>query len=130
MKLSWNRSLLVIFKMLKLFVNTLTADDKYYLLNKDNLTEPTEMKLSKKKKLFFNFFLYFSNNDLIFDILDKKMTLIGYVFRKLRTEKNVVRKVSKRLASEDLSTSNMIKGLKHCLNLHSNNFNIYIDQYE
>ena len=59
MKLSWNRSLLVIFKMLKLFVNTLTADDKYYLLNKDNLTEPIEMKLSKKKKLFFNFFNIF-----------------------------------------------------------------------
>ena len=96
MKLSWNRSLLVIFKMLKLFVNTLTADDKYYLLNKDNLTEPTEMKLSKKKKLFFNFFQHFPNNDLIFDIVDKKMTLIGYVFRKLRTEKSVVRKVSKK----------------------------------
>ena len=59
MKLSWNRTLLVIFQMLKLFVNTLTVDDKYYLLNKDNLTEPTEMKLSKKKKLFFNFFNIF-----------------------------------------------------------------------
>ena len=59
MKLSWNRSLLVIFKMLKLFVNTLTADDKYYLLNKDNLTEPTEMKLSKKKKNSFSIFSTF-----------------------------------------------------------------------
>ena len=59
MKLSWNRSLLVIFKMLKLFVNTLTADDKYYLLNKDNLTEPIEMKLSKKKKNSFSIFSTF-----------------------------------------------------------------------
>ena len=59
MKLSWNRSLLVIFQMLKLFVNTLTVDDKYYLLNKDNLTEPIEMKLSKKKKNSFSIFSTF-----------------------------------------------------------------------
>ena len=59
MKLSWNRSLLVIFKMLKLFVNTLTADHKYSILNKDNLTEPIQMKLSKKKKALFQFFSTF-----------------------------------------------------------------------
>ena len=36
----------------------------------------------------------------------------------------------KRFASEDLSTSNMNKGFKHYLNLHSSNVNILIDQYE
>ena len=40
------------FKILRLFVNTLTANDKYSLLNRDNLTQPTEMHLSQKEKSF------------------------------------------------------------------------------
>ena len=51
-------------------------------------------------------------------------------FENYGPRKTWLEKCLKMLASEDLSTSNMIKGLKHCLNLHSNNFNIYIDQYE
>ena len=43
-------SLLVTDKSLSLFVNTLTADDKYSLLNKDNLAQPIQMQLSTKKK--------------------------------------------------------------------------------
>ena len=43
-------SLLVTHKSLSLFVNTLTADDKYSLLNKDNLAQPIQMQLSTKKK--------------------------------------------------------------------------------
>ena len=37
-------------KTLRLFVNTLTANDKYYFLNCDILTEPIQMQLSKKQK--------------------------------------------------------------------------------
>ena len=33
-------SVLVPCGNLRLFVSTLTADDKYFLLNRDNLTEP------------------------------------------------------------------------------------------
>ena len=29
-----------------MFVNALTADDKHYLLNRDNLTQPIQMQLS------------------------------------------------------------------------------------
>ena len=43
-------SLLVIHKFLELFVNLLTADDKYSLLNRDNLAKPIVMQLSNKKK--------------------------------------------------------------------------------
>ena len=39
-----------------LFVNKLTADDKYSLRNSDNLWQPIQMQLSKKK-IFLNFFL-------------------------------------------------------------------------
>ena len=52
-------SLLVIHKILELFVNLLTADDKYSLLNRDNLAQPIMMQLSNKKMLFLNFFMHF-----------------------------------------------------------------------
>ena len=41
-----------------LFVNTVTADDKYSLLKRDNLTQPIQMQLSKKT-FFLNFCLLF-----------------------------------------------------------------------
>ena len=39
-------------------VNTLSADDKYSLLNRDNLAEPIQMKLFRKEKDFFSIFLW------------------------------------------------------------------------
>ena len=52
----WKKSLLVIDKILRLIVNTLIVDEKRYLLNRDNLTEPIEMQLSEKQKDFSEFF--------------------------------------------------------------------------
>ena len=62
-QLSWKKSLLSICKILELFLNTLTADDKYSLLNKDKLTQSIHMHLSKKEKLFLNFFFLIWNLD-------------------------------------------------------------------
>ena len=39
-----------------MFVNILTTDDKYSLLNRDNLRQPIQMQLSQKEKTFFQFF--------------------------------------------------------------------------
>ena len=50
------KSLLVIHKILIVFVNPLTADDKHYLLNRDNLTEAIQMELYRKQKTFSEFF--------------------------------------------------------------------------
>ena len=47
-----------------MFVNTLTADDKYSLLNRDNLTQPIRTPLSQKHKAFSQFFLAFSKATL------------------------------------------------------------------
>ena len=51
------------WKTLRLFFNTLTADNKYSLLRRDNLMQPNQMHLSekKKKKHFLNFFKHFTN---------------------------------------------------------------------
>ena len=49
----------MIYETLRLFVNALTADDKHYLLNRDNLTQPIQMQLSRKQKNFSIFFFAF-----------------------------------------------------------------------
>ena len=51
--------LLVIHEILRLLVNTLTVDDKDYLVNRDNLTQPIQIQLSQKQKTFSSHFLHF-----------------------------------------------------------------------
>ena len=79
-----------------MFVNTLTADDKYSLLNRDKLTQPIRTALSQKYTTFSKFFLAFSKSTLNLEIFQKKMTLIADLFPKLRTPKNVVRYMSEK----------------------------------
>ena len=84
----------MIHKILRLlFVNTLTVDEKHYLLNTDNLTQPILMQVSEKQKKYpeFFFFLRFYNVYLIFNISQKKMTLITDVFKQIPVPKNIVR---------------------------------------
>ena len=50
------KSLLVIHKILRLFVNTLTVDEKHYPLTRDNLTHSIQIQLSRKEKNFFSIF--------------------------------------------------------------------------
>ena len=65
-------SLLVIEKIVRLFVNTLPADEKHYLLNRDNLTQPIEIELYQKEKTISEFFLAFLKSILNFKHLLKK----------------------------------------------------------
>ena len=48
-----------VWKILGPFVNTLTADDKYCLLNRYNLLPHFHMQLSHKQKKIFSVFLHF-----------------------------------------------------------------------
>ena len=45
----------------KLFLNTMSADGKYSLHNRDNLTQPIQLQVPRKQKNFEIFFLYFWN---------------------------------------------------------------------
>ena len=65
-------SVLVIHKILRLLVNTLTADDKHYLLNRNNLAQPIQIQLSEKQKIFSEFFLPFLKSVLNFKDLRMK----------------------------------------------------------
>ena len=50
----------------------MTADGKYFLLNRDNLTQPIPTRLSQKQNAFFRFFLAFSKSTLNLEHLQKK----------------------------------------------------------
>ena len=54
-----------------MFVNTLTADDKYSLLNRDNLTQPIRAPLSQKQEACSSSFLGFSKSTLNFEHFEK-----------------------------------------------------------
>ena len=64
---SCKKSLLVICKSLRLFVNTMSAVDKCSLPNTDNLMQPIHMQLSEKVKNFSGFFNVFSKSRLSFE---------------------------------------------------------------
>ena len=64
--------MLLLCKKLRLFVDTLTADQGYFLLNRDNLTKPIQILLSEKQKTFSQFFFAFSKSTLNFEHFPKK----------------------------------------------------------
>ena len=68
----WKKSLLVIHKILRVFFNTLTVDDKHYLLNRDQLMQPIQSQLSKKLTDFSEFFFAFLKSILNFKRLPRK----------------------------------------------------------
>ena len=53
--LSWKKFFLVVSEILRSFFNILTPDENYFLRNRQNLPQPTQMKLSKKIKIFSQF---------------------------------------------------------------------------
>ena len=71
-KLSDKKSLLVTWKFSRLFPKRLSADGKYCLLNRDNLTQPIQMQLSPKQKTFSEFFSAFLESSLNFEHFQKK----------------------------------------------------------
>ena len=62
----------MIEKILRLFVNTLTVNDKHYHLNRDNLTQAIQISLPQKQKTFSEFFVAFLKSILNFKHLPKK----------------------------------------------------------
>ena len=71
-ELNCKKSLLVIFKILRPFVNTLSAVGKYSLPNREYLTQTIQMQLSQKLKIFSQFLSAFSTSRLNFEHFQKK----------------------------------------------------------
>ena len=107
---SWKKSLLVIRKI-GLFVKALASDDKYSLLNRDNLLQHLQRQLSEKEKTFLNLFCI-SQIWIVFLRFWKKDDSHSW------WKKKWLDKCLKSPVSEDPQTSNMVNGLKHCINLN------------
>ena len=88
---AFQKSVLVIHKILRLFANTLTVEEKHYMLNRDNRTQPIQMQLSEKQTNFVDFFFAFLKSILNFKHLPKKMSLIADKFKEILAAKNMVR---------------------------------------
>ena len=69
---SCKKSLLVLWKSSRLFVNTTSAVDKCSLPNRDNLMQPIHRILSQKLKNFSQFFLRFLKSHLNLEHFQKK----------------------------------------------------------
>ena len=59
-------------KFLRLLVKTLTDDEKYSLLYRENLTQPIQILLSQKQKSFSQFSAAFLKYTLNFEHFQKK----------------------------------------------------------
>ena len=64
--------MLVLFKFLRLLVKTLTDDEKYSLLYRDNLTQQIQILLSQKPKTFLKLSSKILNPTLNFEHFEKK----------------------------------------------------------
>ena len=59
-------------KILRLFVNKMTADENHCLLTRVNLPQTIQIQLSQKRKTFLKFFFAFLNSILNFKHMTKK----------------------------------------------------------
>ena len=64
--------MLVLCKILRLFVYTLTDNDRYCSLYRGNLTQPIQILLSQKQNTFSQFFSAFLKSKLNFEHFQKK----------------------------------------------------------
>ena len=85
------KSLLETWKFFSRFLNTLTADDKYSFISRDILMQTIQMHLSQKQNIFSQCFSAFFESALNFEQLQKKMTLIAYVFPNQPATEGVIR---------------------------------------
>ena len=71
-KLSWKKSALVRFEIFRLFVNTLTPDDKYSCRNMQIFWQQLQTILSQEEKTFRGFFIAFPKCAWNLDHSEKK----------------------------------------------------------
>ena len=68
--MSREKSVLVISKILTMVLNTFTADERYSILTRDNLTQPIHMHIYQKQKTYSEILLL--KSILNFEHLQKK----------------------------------------------------------
>ena len=90
-QLNWKKSLFLTCQILGLLLNTLAADEKYPVLNRDNLTIPIQMQLSQKQKTFSEFFAAFLKFRVNFEYFEKTDDPHRFCIFEVTDSENVVR---------------------------------------
>ena len=127
--LNWKKSLLVWFVILRLFVNSLTADNKYSRCNLHILRQ-IQTPLSLKKKTFSQFFiavLKYAWNLEHFEYKVEYLSLIN--FRNYILRKSSLLKRLKDLASEHHSVNNALTVSKHCWNQQGTTIILFFHEF-
>ena len=70
--MSWKKSALVWYESLRLFLNTLTADNKYSRCHVHNFAQQVQTPLSQKQKTFCGFFIAFLKRASTLEHFEKK----------------------------------------------------------
>ena len=122
------KSLLLTWKILGLLVNTLSAEEKYPVLNRDNLLRLIQMQLSQKQHTFSQVLAGFLKSRLNFKSFEQKDERHRFRIFEITESENVVRKMCKSPGSEDRLTSNMVNLPKQCWNSCHSTLIIFIDQ--
>ena len=87
---SVKKSLLLTCKILGLLVNTLADDEKYPVLNRDNLTIPIQLQLSEKPKNFSQFFAAILKFTLNFENFSRKDDPESFCIFEITDSENMV----------------------------------------
>ena len=111
----YKKSFLVISEILRPFFNLLTLDDKYSLGNRENLLQSGTTDL-------FGFFAAFLKSTFDFELFEKKVTFIAYIFPKSQTGRDAVQNCLRSPISEQPIIVNILKVPKHCWNLWDSSF--------
>ena len=95
-------------------MNTLDADEKYPVFNRENLTIPLQMQLSEKEETFSQFLAAFLKSRLNSKHFETKIDPHSFCISEFTDSENVVRYISKKSGFRDPSTSNMALVPEHC----------------
>ena len=95
-QLSWKKSLWLTCIFLGLLVNTLAADEKYPVLNRDNLTIPIQMQLSLRQETLSQVFSAILKFTLCSQYFEKKDYPQRSFICNIKDSENIVRKMSKK----------------------------------
>ena len=89
--MSWKKSLLLKCQILGLRVNTLAANEKYPVLNRDNLTISIQIAIISETKNLFLIFAAFLKPGLNFEYFEKKDDPQSFCISDITDSGNVVR---------------------------------------
>ena len=127
--LNWKKSLLVWLFILRLFVKSFTADNKYSRCNLHILTQ-IQTRLSLKQKTFSRFFIAVLKCAWNLEHFEYKVECLSLtIFRNYILRKSWLLKRLKDLASEHHSVNNALTVPKQCWNQQDTTIILFLNEF-